>query len=134
MLAGKARVVLVLFLVAGCSRLTPEAYQEKISSHLTTFADGEVRIKQGHGFFWIVGTYTHPQTSASITVLAKGPPENGLLAVEFRYPNVHGQAAVCRFRDNQLIETVFNHGTPEETRFMESKAKEIANAVYLASR
>jgi hypothetical protein len=133
-LAGKARAVLVVLLLAGCSRLTAEAYQDKISSHLTTFADGEVRVKQGHGFFWIIGTYTHPQTSASIKVPAKGPPENGLLRVEFRYPKVHGQAAVCRFRDNQLIEAVFHHGTPQETRFMESKATEIANAVYLASR
>jgi hypothetical protein len=100
---------------------------------LTTFADGELSVKKGHGFFWVIGTCTDPKTSASITVLAKGPPENGLLSVEFRYPKVHGQAAVFQFQDNKLIKTVFHHGTPEETRFMESKAKEIANAVYLAS-
>jgi hypothetical protein len=134
MLAGQARVLLVVLLLTSCSRLTPEAYQARISSHLTTFADGEVSVKQGHGFFWVIGTYTHPQTSASIMVLAKGPPENGLLFVEFRYPKVHGPAAVCRFQDNQLIETVVHHGSPEETRFMEAKAKEIANAVYLAGR
>jgi hypothetical protein len=124
----------MVVLLAGCSRLTEETYREKISSHLTTFADGELRVKKGHGFFWVIGTYTHPNTSASITVLAKGPPENGLLSVEFRYPRVHGQAAVCWFQDNRLLESVFHHGTPEETRLMEAKAKEIANAVYLASR
>jgi hypothetical protein len=134
MLAGKERAMLVVALLAGCGKLTEETYREKISSHLTTFADGELRVKEGHGFFWVIGTYTHPKTSASMTVLAKGPPENGLLSVEFRHPKVHGQAAVFRFRDNTLIETVFNHGTPEETRLMESKAKEIANAVYLAGR
>jgi hypothetical protein len=133
MLAGKARALLVVALLAGCSRLTEDEYREKISSHLTTFADGEVSVKKGHGFFWVIGTYTDPKTSASITVLAKGPPENGLLTVEVRCPKVHGQAAVCQFHDNQLIKTVFNHGTPEETRLMESKATEIANAVYLAS-
>jgi hypothetical protein len=134
MLAGKERAVLVVALLAGCGKLTEETYREKISSHLTTFADGELRVKEGHGFFWVIGTYTHPETSESMTVLAKGPPENGLLSVEFRRPKVHGQAAVCRFQDNRLVETVVSHGTPEETRLMESKAKEIANAVYLAGR
>jgi hypothetical protein len=133
MLASKVRAVLAIALLAGCSRLTEDEYRQRISPHLTTFADGEVTVKQGHGFFWVIGTYTHPNTSESITVLAKGPPENGLLSVEVRCPKVHGQAAVCQFQDNKLIKTVFNHGSPEETRLMESKAKEIANAVYLAS-
>ena len=47
MLAGKARALLVLFLLAGCSRLTADAYQQKLRPHLTTFADGEVSVKQG---------------------------------------------------------------------------------------
>jgi hypothetical protein len=128
------RMLILVGLLAACNKPTAEDYHEKISSHLTTIDRLELQVKQGHNFFWVMFSYADPTTSASLNVLAKAPPENGNLAVEFRMKGTRGQAAVFQFQDNKLCSKSQIHGTPDEISVMEVKATEIANAIYLACR
>jgi hypothetical protein len=129
-----ARMLILVGLLAGCNKMTAEDYHEKISSHLTTIDRHELQVKQGHNFFWVMFRYGDPTTSAGLTVLAKAPPEQGSLAVEFRKNGARGQAAVFQFQHNKLSSKAITLGTPDEIRVMEIKATEIANAIYLACR
>jgi hypothetical protein len=128
------RMLVLVGLLAGCNSPTAEDYHEKISSHLTTIDRQELQVKQGHHFFWVMFSYADPTTSAGLHVLAKAPPEQGSLAIEFRKKGARGQAAVFQFQDNKLSSKAITHGTPDEIRVMEIKATEIADAIYLACR
>jgi hypothetical protein len=126
------RMMILVVLLSGCNKPTAEDYHEKIGSHLTTIDRHDLQVKQGHNFFWVMLSYSDPKTAARLNVLAKAPPENGSVAVEFRMKGMRGQAAVFQFQDNKLSSNPIMPGTPDEMRVMEIKATEIANAIYLA--
>jgi hypothetical protein len=130
----KTRILILLALATGCSKLTGEDYHAKMVSHLNTINREELRVKKGHNFFWVMYSYSDPKTSAGVNVVTKAPPESGKLDVEFRLKGTRGQAAVFHFQDNKLVDRKLIQGTADETRVMEGKATEIANAVYLASQ
>jgi hypothetical protein len=124
--------MIVVALFTGCNKPTAADYHGKISSHLTMIKPHELQVKQGHNFFWVMFSYSDAKTSARFNVMAKAPPENGNVAVEFRKTGTRGQVGVFQFQDNMLSLKPVTRGTPDEIQAMEATAVEIANAIYRA--